>query len=476
MSSFNSLFTSSVPRPAIVSSSNEREYKHSDKEIKDLINPSNFNTLNLRPEYQRHIRWRPDAMNKFIDSVMKKRYIMPILMYRLHPSDLTGKYKENTPYKYEVMDGQHRLYTLNAFRSAERQSLPSVTKEFIVHWVLEQKDENGKKMIVHIFYKKTPDVEDWCNENDIINPEYLTDEGRDLFDETVIKVTTIVSRLSMNERRAEFLSLQNGIPVRGSDLLKNEVGCKLMVAYNNYDYEEMMTDIFLKRCTKKADKYTVNWMARCYLIFKSVDNPSEAFLIGDKVISSRIKSSHSSLHPSDDEFADFHDAFLDFKEFLSNLDASITFNPTQIFALFYGLCENRNNHEIIHSYMPYFSKDGQQRYFKRLWESDPEESRRGYFDACLEQIRDMTTMASPYDDRQVTKSLRKRVWEKCENGKCLICQESIDKDNFEAGHIVARAKGGQTELENLIPICFNCNRSMGTRNAYEYKESRYPYN
>ena len=470
------LFTSSNANAVL--SYKEREYKHSDKEIRDLLSPEYFQTINLRPEYQRHIRWKPAAMNKFIDSVMKKRYIMPVLMYRLHATDLTGKYTEYTLYKYETMDGQHRLYVLYAFKSAKLQTLPHIPKKFIVHWVLEQKDENGRALQpTHIFYKKTDDVEEWCAENGI-TPEYLTEAGRDLFDETIIKLTIIVSKLTMNERRAEFLSLQNGVPVRGSDLLKNEVGCKLMVAFNQYDYENIMDESFLKRCTKKAAKFNVNWMARCYLLFKSInsEHPSETFLISDKTIAARIKTSHSSLNPSDDEFAEFHDAFLDFVEFLSKLEATIVFNPTQLFALFFCLCENRYNHDVVHSYMTYFSKDGQAKYFKGLWESDLDEPRRQYFNSCIEQIRDMNTVADPYDERPVTKSLRKRVWAKCVDGKCDICQEDITDTDFEAGHIKARARGGQTEIDNLIPICFKCNHSMGTRNAYEYKNDVYPYN
>jgi hypothetical protein len=39
---------------------------------------------------------------------------------------------------------------------------------------------------------------------------------------------------------------------------------------------------------------------------------------------------------------------------------------------------------------------------------------------------------------------------------------------------VARALGGQVTIENLIPICFTCNRAMGTRNAWEFKRDMYP--
>ena len=449
----SSLFTSSVSRQnATALFRNKREYKYSDKEIKDLLNPSHFSTINLRPEYQRHIRWNPSAMNKFIDSVMNKRYIMPILTYRLQETDLGGRYTPNTPYKYEVMDGQHRLYTLNAFRTGELCKLPHVKKEFIVHWVLEQKDENEQLLPpVHIFYEKTEKIENWCKENGIFNPEYLTEAGRDLFDETVIKVTTIVSKLTMNERRIEFLSLQNGVPVRNSDLLKNEVGCRLMVAYNSNEYENKMINSFLTHCTKKADKYITQWMARCYLLFKSVgtSHPSETFLIGDKAIAKRINESHSSLNPSSDEFAEFDDTFSDFVEFLSNLDELTTFNPTQMFALFYCICEKKSkqqyDQEILLSHMQYFSKEGTPKHFQSLWESKGNEvERRRYFNTCLEQIRTMITVANIYDDRKTDKKLKKKVWNKCVDNKCEICLEEITEKTFEAGHIIARAKKGRT--------------------------------
>ena len=481
--SFPMLFTSSNASATNFAESKKREYDICDKQIRDLLREDYFSTINLRPEYQRHIRWKPEAMNKFIDSVMNKRFMPTVLMYRLQSGDYTGKYEleSNRHYENEVMDGQHRLYTLNAFKSSKKQKLPYISKEFIVHWVVEQKDENGNALPkIHVFYENTTDVTDWCNSVGIV-PEYLSREGKKIFDDTTIRLTTIASKLTMNERRAEFLSLQNGIPVRGSDLLKNEVGCKLMVEFNAHEYEELMDETFFKHCTKKAPQFKVNWAARCYLLFKAkqVNNPypAEEFLIGDKVIGDRIKKSHSSLQPSCEEFAEFHDKFLDFIELLNSVGESVTFNPTQIFALFYHVCTTEYNQENVISYMPYFSKDGQAKHLKNLWESTTIElgQRREYFNECIKQLSEMKTKACAYDERPITKQLKKQVWSKCVNNKCEICHNEIDCKNFESGHIIARARGGQTEIDNLIPICFNCNRSMGTRNAYEYKQDKYPY-
>ena len=47
--------------------------------------------------------------------------------------------------------------------------------------------------------------------------------------------------------------------------------------------------------------------------------------------------------------------------------------------------------------------------------------------------------------------------------------------NFECGHIIPESKGGETNEDNLIPICGLCNKSMGTRNMYEYTKEIFPH-
>jgi len=460
----------------------KREYRYCDKQVIDLLSDRYFPTVNLRPRYQRHIRWKPPAMNEFIDSVMNNRYIMPILVYELHPQDKTGKYTSDTIYEMEVMDGQHRLFTLNAFFSSELQTVPSVSsKPFIVHWVYVETDQNGFKTTHHIFYKHTTDVENWSRETGI-KPQYLNKDGMRIFDNTVIKVTTIISPLTMNERREEFLSLQKSSPVRGSDLLKNVVGCKLIAMFDNYEYETMMDDVFFPRCTKKATKFWVNWAARCFLLFTRFIEEEEcqipsstSFLKSDSKIKELINSNHSTLEPSQEEFEAFHDVFLEFIEFLQKLDVLIIFNPTQMFALFYHLCEDTVNRDVLRTHMLLFSKWGKCKDFKKLWESTSElEPRRKHYDNCLARLQTMTEPAV-IDDRPISKKLRKQVWAKCVDGKCQICCDNeITYDDFEAGHIIARAALGLTELDNLIPICFECNRAMGVRNAYEFKRDVYP--
>ena len=60
--------------------------------------------------------------------------------------------------------------------------------------------------------------------------------------------------------------------------------------------------------------------------------------------------------------------------------------------------------------------------------------------------------------------------------KCPICDSKIKKDAiqgslwaFEKGHIFPMSKGGPDVYTNLIPLCRSCNRSMGSKNFWDYK-------
>jgi len=79
-----------------------------------------------------------------------------------------------------------------------------------------------------------------------------------------------------------------------------------------------------------------------------------------------------------------------------------------------------------------------------------------------------------YKKKIISKPLRIKVWntyigEEIGKIKCLCCNTiDITQSIFECGHIIAEAKGGETSLENLRPICSTCNKSMKTINMNDY--------
>ena len=453
------------------------------KEICDLLKDSYFDKINSRPVYQRHIRWAPAAMNDFVGTVMNNGLVPGLIMYQLAADEKNGK---NEGKSFEMVDGQHRLFTLRAFIESTVQILPHIKKPFVVHWNYETVLEDGTSQFSPVFYKETPNVVEWCHENKLI-PQYLSEDERDYFDHFGVNLTLIRSKLSLNQRREIFMSLQKGIPVRNSDFLKNKTDCKLVAFISENCYEEMMTNTFFEHCHKKAANYWVHWICRCFLLYKRFNTKchsdklnalpvSEIFLIEDKLIKKLIEVNSPEFNPKDDELIhEFDDVFRGFIEFLQRFEEGSRLNPTQIFALFYVICDDSKDTSIMLSHIPYLAREGYKKDKRTMWESkDEREPRREYFNRCFNQLTSITERAMPLDDRQISKALKKLVWAKCVENQCEICEDDITEKEFEAGHIIARALGGQVNIENLIPICFTCNRGMGTRNAYEYKKDMYP--
>jgi hypothetical protein len=69
--------------------------------------------------------------------------------------------------------------------------------------------------------------------------------------------------------------------------------------------------------------------------------------------------------------------------------------------------------------------------------------------------------------------LREEVWIKqmgrAFEGKCPTswCTNTISVFDFESGHNIPESRGGPTTIENLVPICSRCNRSMGSQHTFD---------
>ena len=75
--------------------------------------------------------------------------------------------------------------------------------------------------------------------------------------------------------------------------------------------------------------------------------------------------------------------------------------------------------------------------------------------------------ASPYVKKSIPKAVRSNVWleyiGKKYESDCYVswCTNIITPFSFEVGHNIPESKGGLTTIDNLRPICSQCNKSMG---------------
>jgi 5-methylcytosine-specific restriction endonuclease McrA len=80
-----------------------------------------------------------------------------------------------------------------------------------------------------------------------------------------------------------------------------------------------------------------------------------------------------------------------------------------------------------------------------------------------------------YKKKYISSTLKRLVWnkwigEEIGKAKCCCCNTTdIVQISFHAGHIIAEVNGGKTSISNLMPICQNCNSSMGRKNLYDFK-------
>jgi hypothetical protein len=75
---------------------------------------------------------------------------------------------------------------------------------------------------------------------------------------------------------------------------------------------------------------------------------------------------------------------------------------------------------------------------------------------------------------KIPSTLKRLVWnkhigEEIGKSKCLCCRVTdITQMSFHCGHVIAVKNGGGVTLDNLRPICQNCNSSMSTMNMDEF--------
>ena len=184
-------------------------------------------TVNLTPPYQREFAWDSKKQDLFIDSIMNNFIIPPIILIKLN--DKKG-------FRYECMDGQHRLSVLKNFIEG-RAINPDDP-----HYIRYNKVEDDKK--ISVFYEKKKRLEK------LKDKRYMTEKEKNVFNEKkiiVIKITNYDPKLIDlfgTIKNEMFLRLQKGEKASGTDVMRNcdhpliiEMKKLGLISYKTYDEE-----------------------------------------------------------------------------------------------------------------------------------------------------------------------------------------------------------------------------------------------
>lgn len=105
---------------------------------------------------------------------------------------------------------------------------------------------------------------------------------------------------------------------------------------------------------------------------------------------------------------------------------------------------------------------------------EEEEKKKAELSAALEEEKKKEKEDAKKKKQSIPKNVRIIVWnhyigEDIIKHKCLCCKKvTISNTNFEVGHVLSEKNGGTHEINNLRPICFACNHSMGTENMVDF--------
>ena len=93
------------------------------------------------------------------------------------------------------------------------------------------------------------------------------------------------------------------------------------------------------------------------------------------------------------------------------------------------------------------------------------------------EVKEPTDTVKKTKKKQISSTIKKLVWntnigEEIGKSKCICCKSTdITQMSFNCGHVISEAKGGETIVSNLKPICQNCDSSMGTKNMNDFMAS-----
>jgi 5-methylcytosine-specific restriction endonuclease McrA len=87
----------------------------------------------------------------------------------------------------------------------------------------------------------------------------------------------------------------------------------------------------------------------------------------------------------------------------------------------------------------------------------------------VEKVKNVKRKKKSIPKKIKTLSWNTYIGEEIGMTECLCCKTTkITQLNFHCGHIVSDKNGGSIKVNNLRPICAECNLSMGSKNMDEF--------
>lgn len=169
--------------------------------------------------------------------------------------------------------------------------------------------------------------------------------------------------------------------------------------------------------------------------------------------------------------------YLNFDKFLTQLTELFNNNNINTADEFISLLENLNN-KYSQKDIEWFPSKGSTKNINII--TTLKKNNCLYFGMLPDSwINHLIELPDTNNQQNISIAFRQQVWLKYCNKeferKCLCCYNNIiSVYNFECGHILAKKNGGDINIDNIVPICSFCNKSMSDNHMFEYmKKMKY---
>ncbi len=274
------------------------KYDFASYEIKYIYETylKNEKELNLSPSYQREFAWSNDKQDLFIDSVVNNYIIPPIILIKLN---------NKKGYRYECMDGQHRLTVLKHY--IEGTPINKHSPHNIRYLRKENNNDDGgdeSKKLIDVYYSQTEELDKSPRNHRYMTPDELT-----AFDDKkliVIKINNYDKKMDEvfdKIKNEMFLRLQKGERVSTTDMIRNydnpvintlrEYNLLKYKTYETHDTFKRISNILDVKTKKIATKLTsyIYFVLRCLIIIK--ENKLDVGNINDNVLRDELLNKKS---------------------------------------------------------------------------------------------------------------------------------------------------------------------------------------
>jgi len=388
-----------------------------------VLNWLKHNTINLNPSYQRDPVWKKDQKVYLIDSIIRD-YDLPKLYFLKVNDD-----------KYDVVDGQQRIHTLNEF----------LDDKFSLSASGYDGEYAGKR-----FSQLPPKIKNLINEFELHIVELTGDRWTDEVIRDIFQRLQKGTPLNPAEKRR---ALTGSIRSVVEDLSRSNLFSKCsQISSSRFGYEDAAAKILHLVLDGEKNGLKAASIAKTYKNYSDLSLTDSRVQDLKKTMNFLAKALDGNPYFKKYSAISVTTAMLELMKEISFVD-----KHEQVAEMLIQIEESRLKNDRLSSQDPNY--DSELSKLTSAARSDRVDHLKWRKQFYTKKFKDLGL--SSKDPVRLFNKTDVSILLKKQNHKCAICECTITAKNSEVDHIHAHSLGGSTDIANAQLLCVKCNRSKG---------------